>query len=130
MLFVYLCINPNQVLISIKYRRTFRQPFGIFKKDNFIIFFENAAWLPEGAPVFDADENLVGVYTQVNKQHSLFYISAYLRGVSNNLPPELQDLNNSIIQKEVEKLKEMEKLSDEIKRANQTTDSIYNSIKK
>ena len=100
------------------------------RRDNEIIFFENAEWLPEGAPVFDADENLVGVYTQVNKQHSLFYISAYLRGVSNNLPPELQDLNNSIIQKEVEKLKEMEKLSDEIKRANQTTDSIYNSIKK
>lgn len=100
------------------------------RRDNEIIFFENAAWLPEGAPVFDADENLVGVYTQVNKQHSLFYISAYLRGVSNNLPPELQDLNNSIIQKEVEKLKEMEKLSDEIKRANQTTDSIYNSINK
>lgn len=100
------------------------------RKDNEIIFFKNAAWLPEGVPVFDADENLVGVYTQVNKQYSLFYISAYMRGVSNNLPDELRDLNSSIIQKEVDKIKEIEKLSDEIRRSDQVTDSIYKSINK
>ncbi len=92
--------------------------------DNEIIFSENKAWLPEGAPVFDADENLVGVYTTVNKQRSPFCIAAYLRGGSNDLPPELRTLNNSIIQKEVEKLKEMEKISDEIKRAKEATDTL------
>jgi hypothetical protein len=100
------------------------------RKDYEIIFSENTAWLPEGAPVFDADENLVGVYTQVNKQHSPFYISAYLRGISNNLRADLLDLNNSIIQKEVDKLKETERISDEIRKSNQVTDSILNSINK
>lgn len=100
------------------------------RRDNEIIFSENVTWLPEGAPVFDADENLAGVYTQVNKQHSPFYISAYLRGVSNNLSPDLRDLNNSLIQKEVDKLKEMERVSKEIRKSNKVADSIFNSINK
>lgn len=100
------------------------------RTDKEIIFSKNDNWFPEGAPVFDTDENLVGVYTQSNKQHSLFYISAYLRGASNNLPDNLRDLNNSILQKEVDKLKELERLSDEIRKGDQITDSIFNNINK
>ncbi|TRX03226.1 hypothetical protein [Flavobacterium gawalongense] len=47
-------------------------------------FSEVNEWLPEGAPIFDLDQNLVGVYTRVNKQNSLYYVSSYLRSGSND----------------------------------------------
>lgn len=64
-----------------------------------IIFNSSASWIPEGAPVFDKDLNMVGVYSQVNFHKKANCISVLTRHGQSDIPENLKmTINNSVQQ--------------------------------